>query len=92
MPSKELEKLEAKIALVVEELRRLQEENKTYLAEIKTLRNGKRSLEAELDKFQGHALSLAQLESSNQKMEDEKAYLQSKMKNILSDLDKLEFL
>ena len=92
MPIKELEKLETKIKLVLKEVRRLQNENKKYSLKVKEVQEQKKSLAAELEKCRKQMEQLTQLETLNKKLEDEKTLLQSKVSDILSDLDKLEFL
>jgi len=92
MPFEAIEKLEAKIKLVVKEVHRLQKENKRYSLKTKEVQEQKKSLEAELEKYRKQTAQLTKLEAFNKKLEDEKILVQSKVSDILNDLDKLEFL
>ena len=92
MPFKEIEQLEIKVKLVLKELRRLQRENKKYLLKVQEAQEQKEIFQAELEKALLQIELLTQLEGTNKKMQDEKTLLQSKVSDILNDLDTLEFL
>ena len=92
MSLNEIEELEDKIKLVVKELRRLQSQNKKYLLAVEEVQEQKKSLELELEEFRHQMDQVDQLVAYTKKLENEKALLQSKVKNIVKDLDTLEFL
>ena len=92
MPFNGIEELEAKIQLVVKELRRLQRQNKKYLQTVQEGREQKKSLEIELEEYRQQMSQVDDLAAYTKKLEDEKTLLQSKVKNIVDDLDTLEFL
>jgi|SaaInlStandDraft_2_1057019.scaffolds.fasta_scaffold64700_1 DNA invertase Pin-like site-specific DNA recombinase len=92
MPFNGIEELEVKIQLVVKELRRLQRQNKKYLQTVQEVREQKKSLEIELEEYRQQMSQVDDLAAYTKKLEDEKTLLQSKVKNIVDDLDTLEFL
>ena len=92
MPFNGIEELEAKIQLVVKELRRLQRQNKKYLQTVQEVQDQKKSLEVQLEDYRQQMSKVNELAAYTKKLEDEKTLLQSKVKNIVDDLDTLEFL
>jgi chromosome segregation ATPase len=87
-----IEELEARIQLLVKELRRLQKQSKKYLQIVQEAQDQKKSLEVELEEHRQKMSQVNELVAYTKKLEDEKTLLQSKVKNIVDDLDTLEFL
>ncbi len=87
-----IDKLEAKIKLLIKEHRRIQKLNQKYLLAFKEVQDEKKSLEIELQESHSQLGKVNQLQTHINKLEDEKTLLQAKLSSIVSDLDTLEFL
>lgn len=92
MPFNKLEQLEIKIDLILKEVHNLQQENAKHLLKIEEIQEEKKSLQMQLEEYKKQMEQVTHLKSSNKKMEDEKVLFQSKVDDILDNLDKLEFL
>jgi regulator of replication initiation timing len=92
MPFKKLENLENKIDLILKEVHRLRQENEKYLLIVNKVQEEKKSLQLEIEEYRKQMAQITRLEASHKKMEDEKILFQSKVNDILNNLDKLDFL
>jgi chromosome segregation ATPase len=90
MSIQKLEQLEAKIDLVLQEVHRLQQQNEKYLLKIKEVQGEKKSLQGELDDCRQQMTQITKLKATNKKMEDEKTLFQTKINDILNNLEKLD--
>ena len=90
MPKPDIYQLEERVLALMEEFRRLKEENQGLSCQVDQLSREKKVMEKEKDLSQGKQDRLSQQETLNRKNEKDRKAMRTKVQSLLKNLEKFD--